>query len=136
MVLRKLAPHAPHQTSDRKIEAGRAELPLVVPVGFELEDLERFRLVAKDCGCCPVYFDVTAPTLLVVKSTLVAEAGENEAMRDMGRVLPVLRQPRDRSNRSRREKEAIGYRRLRCCSACARNTATAMPDKLSLHSDG
>ena len=42
VVLREGSPDAPHQAADRKIEAGRAILALVIAVGRELENLGRF----------------------------------------------------------------------------------------------
>src|SRR5438128_3179927 len=83
VVLRKAAVRRPRQPADRQIEAGRAELALVIPVRRELEDFVVTQL-ADNVHRRSIDRGVAATTLLVGQPARVTEAGENEAVPDPG----------------------------------------------------
>ena len=91
VILRKAAPNAPHQAANREIEAGRAVLPFVVTIRGELQNLGGFALVAQNMRRGPVDRGTSAAALLVMESTCVPDARQNQPVLDALNSLAVLR---------------------------------------------
>src|SRR5438309_3912733 len=107
VILRKLAPHASHQTADGEVEPRRAELPLIIPVGGELTNLVRDVTVPENVRDGAVDLGVATAALLVMKTARVADAGQHESVLDAGELTLVAREPTDRTNRSWNEEEPV-----------------------------
>src|SRR5438477_6464194 len=101
MILREFAPDAAHQAADRQVEAGGAELPLVVSIRRKIEDFVRRLPMMEYVGHGPIDLGIAAAALLVVKTAPVADTGQYQTMLDAGGFLPVAGQPRDCPDGSR-----------------------------------
>src|SRR5207245_67136 len=97
VVLGKASMRRPRQPPHWQIEAGRAELALVIPVRRELKDLMVTQL-AENVHRRSIDRGVAAATLLVGEPARVAEAGENEAVPDPGNERLIAGEPGDRSD--------------------------------------
>jgi hypothetical protein len=93
VVLRVFAIGRAHQATDRQIEARRAILPLVVPVGDERPDAVWDVIMTQDMGDHAVDRGVAATAFFVGHPACIAEAGKDEAVDDMSDLVLVASQP-------------------------------------------
>src|SRR6267378_5216248 len=107
MIFGITAPRRSRQRTHRKIETGRAKLPLVVTVGRKIDDLVRTAGVLERVGNGSVDFGISAAALLVIHLSRVADVGDHEPMLDATYLFLVHRQPRDRAYRPRDEDEPV-----------------------------
>ena len=106
VVFGKASPNASHQAADRKIEAGRAILALVVTVG-ENSRSRTIRCSGAGHGRGPVNLGISPAALLIVEAAGVSDAGQDQAMTDASGGLAVSREPGDGADGSGNEKKAI-----------------------------
>src|SRR5512132_4546160 len=111
MVLRILAVGCPRQAADRKVEAGRAELPLVVSVDAEVVDPGTGIMTADDVRDDPIDRGIAPPAPLVGERAGVAEAGQHQPVADPRDRVPVTAEPGDRADGTGRPDESIGVPR-------------------------
>ena len=88
VVFRVFAVGCPHQAADRQIEARRAILPLVVPIGDERPDAVGHLIVTQDMRDDAVDRGVPSPALFVGHAACIAEAGKDKAVRNALRPCP------------------------------------------------
>src|SRR5262249_10684576 len=107
MVLREATVRGPAYAADRKVEARRAVLPLVVAVRREIVDLEAFQAVAQREHGGAVHLGVAAPGALVVDLARIADARHDQPVPDPSRPALVDGQPGDRADRPGDEQKAV-----------------------------
>ena len=107
VIFRVLAMRSAPETSDRKIESRRAELPFVVAVGREIAELEGCPPRPQDVLDGPVDIGGETPAALVVDAAAVADASEHKTVLDAADFVLIARQPGDRTDGPRHEKEAV-----------------------------
>src|SRR5439155_12652271 len=111
-----------HEAANRQIETGRAVLPLVVAIGEEVLDLVAISRMPENVLERPVYLRITPAAPLVSRVAGVADAGEDQAVLDLGDAILVSSQPCDRADRARNEQKTIGVpsgdRRQCRCQRC------------------
>src|ERR1700722_14268364 len=108
VILRKGRPNTPHQAPDRQVKSRRAVLPLIVAIRRKLENLMCFDFMFQDVHHRMVDLGISTPAFFVMKSALIPDAGQHQAVVDASGPIAIPRQPGNRSNRPRYEQEAIG----------------------------
>ena len=133
----ELAVRRAHQRADRQVEPRRAELALVAAPRLPVEHPVRLAGVAQHGRDGTVDVGVAAPAALVRQAAVVADAGDGQPVHDPVQRVPVARAATSagRSCRGRTRSGTCG------AAAAARapspaSSATAIPDRLSLASDG
>src|SRR5690349_7212472 len=96
-----------HEAADRQIKTRRAILPLVVAIGDEGRDAVGHLIVPEDMSDNAVDGGIPPPALLIGYAAGIAEAREDQAVRNMPDFILVAREPSERSDRARDEEEAI-----------------------------
>lgn len=97
-----------HKTTNRQIETGRAELPLIVTVGREGNDFIGIAGVFQSLNDGSIDLGITSPAPLVGDLSAVTHTRQYQAMLDFANRRLIAAQPSNRADRPRNEKETVG----------------------------
>src|SRR5262245_8957518 len=86
------------KASHRQIDAGRAILALVMPIGIKFANLIVAARMLEDVQSRAVDFSIAAPALLVSKLSCVSQVDEHKPMFDSGDLILVAPKPSDRTD--------------------------------------